>query len=78
MDADIYVSHSFSGNLEVFQELVLDIRVYVHLVCVCVFPYVCGLLSDEAARPLGGSHKLSSLRSHRCLNKMPLFSLFLF
>lgn len=37
MDTDIYVSRSFSGSSEAFQEPVLDIRVYVHL-RVCVFP----------------------------------------
>lgn len=51
MDTDIYVTQSSSANSEAFQELVLYLRVHIHL---CVFVFL-GLLLDNAAQTLAGS-----------------------
>lgn len=78
MSTNIYVSHSFSGNSEAFQELVLDTRLYFHL-HVWVFP---GLLLDEAAKPLGGSYRLkqlegvSVLKEDSFIQPVPIYFIF--
>lgn len=68
--------HGFTkGNLEAFQKLVLETRLYIQL-RVWVFP---DLLLDEAAKPLGGSHTLKQLWGVCWYwKKTPLFNLYPF